>query len=80
MSPSFEFIWKVFVSLLAIAVGILALYWVCASTLYLVALAFEAKLAWVEERGRMARTDAITKASVGMLVLIFLGAVFWARR
>ncbi|MGE5110972.1 MAG: hypothetical protein ACM3JB_08965 [Acidobacteriaceae bacterium] len=66
-------------SLFAIAVGILALYWVCASTLYLIALAFEANLAWVEKHGPMARTDAIIKASIGMLVLIFLGAVFWAR-
>lgn len=79
MLPSFEFIWKVFVSLSAIAVGILALYWVCASTLYLIALALEAKSTWVEKRGPMARTDAIAKALIGMLVLILLGAAFWAR-
>lgn len=78
MLPSLEFIWKVFVSLFAIAVGILALYWVCASTLYVIALAFEAKLPWVEG-SRASRGDAIAKASIGVLVLIFLGAVFWVR-
>lgn len=79
MLPSIEFVWKVFVSLLAIAVGILALYWVCASTLYLVALAFEAKVAWVEKRGRISRVDAITKFSIGALVLLCLGMAFWMR-
>lgn len=75
--PSVEFIWKVFVSLLAIVAGILALYWVFVSVLYLVVLAFEAKLAWVEKRGRTARADAITKASIGILVLIFLTMALW---
>jgi hypothetical protein len=77
MLPSVEFIWKVFVSLFAIAVGILALYRVCASVLYLVALAFKAKVAWVEKRGRTARADAITKASIGIVVLMFLTVAFW---
>ncbi len=44
MVESFEFIWKVSVSLFAIAVGILALDWVCASGLYLAALAVDAKV------------------------------------
>ncbi len=77
--PDLTFIWKVFVSLFAIVGGILALYWVCASSLYLIALAFEAKVAWVERRGRNARTNAIAKISVGALVLVVLGVVFWVR-
>lgn len=79
MLPNFEFIWKVFVSLFAIAVGILALYWVCASALYLVVLAVDVEVAWAKKCGRMARTDAIAKASIGVLVLVFLGIIFWAR-
>jgi hypothetical protein len=80
MLPSFEFIWKVFVSLFAIAGGILALYWVCGSALYLIVVAVDLEVTWAKKQGRRARTDAIAKASLGLLVLICLGAVFWIRR
>ena len=79
MLPSIEFIWKVFVSLFAIAFGILALYWVTVSALYLVALAFEAKITWARNCGQKTRADAIVKASIGVLSLIILMAIFWAR-
>jgi hypothetical protein len=76
MLPSIEFVWKVFVSLFAIAVGILALYWVCASLLYLVVLAVDAEVGWAKKRGRVPRTDAIAKALIGVLALIVLSLVF----
>ena len=79
MLPNFEFIWDVFVSLVAIVVGILSLYWVCSSVLYLIVLAVDTEVEWAKHNGRVARTDAVAKASIGVLVLLFLGVVIWVR-
>ena len=79
MLPSFEFIWRVFVSLFAIAAGIVALYWVCVSALYLVVLAVDPEVGWAQKHGRKARTDAVAKASIGVLVLFCLAVAFWAK-
>jgi len=80
MLPNFEFIWNVFVSLFVIVLGILALYWVCSSAVYLIVLAVDIEVGWAKRKGRMARTDTVAKAAVGMLVLLFLGAVIWVQR
>ncbi len=77
--PTFEFIWDVFVSLFVIVVGILALYWVCSSVLYLAALAVDREVRWAKKSGRIARTDAVAKAAIGVFVLLFLGVVIWGR-
>ncbi len=80
MLPSIDFIWKVFVSLFAIVAGILGLYWVCASAVYLVVLAVDAEVSWAKEHGRVLRTDAAAKGAIGVAILLSLAAVFWARR
>ena len=79
MLPSFEFIWKVFVSLFAIAAGIVALYWVCVSTLYLVVLAVDLEVGWANKNRRKARSEAMAKASIGVLVLVCLAVAFRAK-
>jgi hypothetical protein len=79
MLPSLAFIWKVFVSLIAIVAGILALYFVCVSAVYLVILAVNLDVSWAKKHGRSAHSDAVANAIVGVLILIFLGAVFWVR-
>jgi hypothetical protein len=53
------------------------LYWVCTSSLFLLALVMEIEVVYVNTRRRRAHTDAIAKASIG--ILICLGAVFWTR-
>jgi len=75
--PSIQFVWKVFVSLFAIAIGILALYWICSSILYLIVLAVDFEVSWARKKGRAPHSDAVAKAAVGILVLILLGAMFW---
>ena len=79
MLPSFEFIWKVFVSLFAIAAGIVALYWVCVSTLYLVVLAVDLEVGWANKNRRKARSEAMAKDSIGVLVLVCLAVAFRAK-
>lgn len=79
MLPGFEFIWKVFISLFAIALGIVALYWVCCSAIYLIVLCVDFEIEWAKKQGREARANAIAKGSLGILVLICLAAVLWAR-
>lgn len=79
MLPTIGFVWKVFVSLFAIVAGILALYWVCTSIVYLIVLAVDLDVSWAKKTGRTAHSDAVAKASVGILVLIFLGVMFWIR-
>ncbi len=79
MLPNLDFIWKVFVSLFAIAAGILALYWVCTSALYLVVLAVDLEIGWAKKQGRKAQADAVAKASIGVIVLACLVIVFWVR-
>lgn len=62
-----------------IIVGILALYWICSSVLYLAVLAVDLEVRWAKRNGRIARTDAVAKASIGVFVLLFLGALIWVR-
>jgi hypothetical protein len=77
MLPSFEFIWNVFVSLFVIIVGILALYWVCSSIIYLGVLAVDMEVRWAKRNGGIARTGTVAKASIAMFVLLFLGVAIW---
>lgn len=77
--PSLEFIWRVFISLVAIVAGIIALYWICGSALYMIVLAVDLEVSWARKNNRKARTDAVAKATIGFLVLIFLALVFYVR-
>lgn len=77
MLPSFEFIWNVFVALFVIIVGILALYRVCSSIIYVVVLAVDMEVRWAKRNGGIARTDAVAKASITVFVLLFLGVAIW---